>query len=173
MTIAKPSSRKGTLLAVLSNPPTTNGMRTLQRVKHAQETLGYSSMAIANVFALPTYRTDGIALAGVEPDGWLAARSSLTQALASADAVILAYGCHEPSGPARQHFRDQLEWLQAQLDARGLATWMIDGRPRHPSRWHRHTHAQYPALTFAEALPIALMDVTSATGEGRLTPPAR
>ncbi|MBG6058055.1 hypothetical protein RCH16_001253 [Cryobacterium sp. MP_M5] len=118
-------------------------------------------MATANVFAIPTHRTGGIAEAGAEPDGWLDARSALTEALAAADAVILAYGCQEPSGRARQHFRNQLAWLQTEIDACGVTTWMVDGRPRHPSRWHRHTYAKYPGLPFSEALPMALKETNA------------
>ena len=146
-------------MVILSNPPTTSGARTLQRVQLARETLGYSSVSVANVFSISTYRTGGITIAGAEPEGWLAARTELTAALNTADAVILAYGCQEPSGIARHHFRDQLTWLQTEIDALGLTIWMIDGQPRHPSRWHRHTHAQHPSLTFLEALPVVLKEV--------------
>ena len=85
-----PPLRCGHLLVVLSNPPTTSGARTLQRVQLAKETLGYSTVSIANVFSVSTYRTSGITIAGVEPVGWIAARSELTAALNTADAVILA-----------------------------------------------------------------------------------
>ncbi|WP_104170005.1 DUF1643 domain-containing protein [Cryobacterium sp. M23] len=154
-----PPLRDGHLLVILSNPPTTSGARTLQRVQLAKETLGHSTVSIANVFSISTYRTRGITIAGVEPEGWIAARSELTAALKTADAVILAYGCQEPSGAARYHFRDQLAWLQTEIDFLGLTVWMIDGQPRHPSRWHRHTHAQHPSLTFSEALPVVLKEV--------------
>jgi len=152
-----PACLNGHLLVVLSNPPTTSGVRTLQRVQVAKETLGFSSVSVANVFAISTHRTSGIAAVGAVPDGWIEARAALSQALAVADAVILAYGVQEPSGGARLHFRDQVAWLQAEIDARHLPTWMIDGKPRHPSRWHRHTHALHPSLTFAEALPAVLL----------------
>ena len=148
--------RDGHLLVVLSNPPITSGLRTLQRVELARETLSYSSVSIANLFAVPTYRTSGITIAGAKSDGWFAARAELKDSIAAADAVVLAYGCQEPSGLARQHLRDQLDWLGSKIKERDLRTWMIDGRPRHPSRWHRHTFAQHPDLPFADALPLVL-----------------
>ena len=151
--------RDGHLLVVLSNPPTTSGIRTLQRVELARETLGYSSVAAANLFGIPTYRTGGISAVGIESNGWFTARAELREAIGAADAVILAYGCQEPSGFARQQFRDQLAWLEAAIEVRDLPRWMIDGRPRHPSRWHRHTYAKHPELTFAEALPLVLLEV--------------
>jgi hypothetical protein len=126
----------------------------------AKDTLGYSSVAVANLFSIATYRTGGVSAAGADPKGWLAARPGLAQGVGAADAVILAYGIQEPSGPARHHFRDQLSWLQNEIHERGLKTWMVGGRPRHPSRWHRHTYAEYPDLLFSEALPIALMETS-------------
>jgi hypothetical protein len=154
---------KGNLLVILSNPPTTSGNRTLQRVDGARAVLGYSTVVAANLFSIPTYRTSGISIVGEAVEGWEAARVLLSDALASADAVILAYGCQEPSGLARQHFRDQLAWLHEKIQERDLRTWMIDGRPRHPSRWHRHTYKQYPDLGFAEALPLVLREVGQAS----------
>jgi hypothetical protein len=153
--------RVGKLVVILSNPPTTSGLRTLQRVELAKKTLGFDSVSAANLFSIPTYRTGGITQVGAEPDGWIAAREGLADAIGKANAVVLAYGCQEPSGAARQHFRNQLAWMRTEISGSGLATWMIDGRPRHPSRWHRHTHTRYPELSFAEALPLVLQEVES------------
>jgi len=119
--------------------------------------LGFTSVAVANLFGIPTYRTGGITAAGTEPPGWLSARTDLGDAIRQANAVVLAYGCQEPAGSARAHFRDQLVWLHRMIDDHELTTWMVDGRPRHPSRWHRHTYALHPHLTFAEALPLVLL----------------
>ncbi|TQO19927.1 uncharacterized protein DUF1643 [Rhodoglobus vestalii] len=154
-----PSSPDRRLAVVLSNPPTTCGLRTLQRVELARETLGYASVVAVNLFSISTYRTGGISAEGAVEAGWLDARPELLDVLSSADAVVLGYGCQEPSGPARLHFREQLAWLQEEIGNHNLPTWMLDGRPRHPSRWHRHTHASYPDLPFAEALVLALRPV--------------
>tara|TARA_R110001606_G_scaffold232345_1_gene379884 strand:- start:10 stop:504 length:495 start_codon:yes stop_codon:yes gene_type:complete len=156
--------QKTNLLVVLSNPPTTSGVRTLQRVELARETLGYSAVQIANLFSIPTYRTGDISSVGAVAGGWLAARAGLSAALSKADAVVLAYGCQEPSGEARLHFRDQLSWLEAEIEDQGVRTWMLEGRPRHPSRWHRHTHVVYPDLPFAEALVRVLLPVEDVRG---------
>ena len=149
----------GNLLIVLSNPPTTSGIRSFSRVELARDVLGYASVATANLFAIPTYRTNGVSSAGVDAKGWFDARAELENGLATADGVVLAYGCQEPIGSARQHFRSQLDWMETIMGGRGLPIWMIDGRPRHPSRWHRHTYAQHPTLTFREALPLVLRQV--------------
>lgn len=155
----------GRLAVVLSNPPTTSGLRTLQRVELARQTLGYASVVVVNLFSIPTYRTGGISEVGAVEVGWLNARPELSEVLSSADAVVLGYGCQEPSGPARFHFRDQLAWLFAEIENNKLRSWMLDGRPRHPSRWHRHTHAAYPGLPFAEALVLALRPVGDLAGD--------
>lgn len=150
---------KDNLLIVLSNPPTTSGARTESRVELARQVLGYGSVAAANLFAIPTYRTNGISDAGAEASGWVEARKALKEGVATSDAVVLAYGCQEPSGTARQHFRSQLAWIDTLISDARLPVWMIDGRPRHPSRWHRHTYAKHPTLTFQQALPLVLRRV--------------
>lgn len=147
------------LLTVLSNPATTSGIRTLSRVEAARKVLGFQTVAAENLFALATHSSRDISVAGVDASGWLLARSNLAQSLSIADAVVLAFGCSGPSGPALAHYRAQLDWLRMEILARGLETWMVGARPRHPSRWHRHTSAEYPSLTFQDALPFALQRV--------------
>lgn len=47
----------GTLLAVLTNPPLTDGTRTLRRVDLAAELLGFDQQRVANLFAVPSHAT--------------------------------------------------------------------------------------------------------------------
>jgi len=148
------------LVAILSNPPTTSGARTRARVESAREVLGFRTVEIANLFGHPTYRTGGISEVGKDASDWLIARRDLADTLLGADGIVLAYGCQEPSGDARVHYRNQLDWLESVLNDLDVPRWMIDGRPRHPSRWHRHTFAQHPELAFAEALPLVLNRVS-------------
>lgn len=154
-------SKPGTVLLVLmSNPPlNTTGDRTRRRVELVRELLEVEETMTANLFSIPTYRTGGIAEAGKEPQGWLDARPVLGDAIEKANAVLLAYGGQEPTGPARSNFRDQVAWMRAAIDARGASVWTIGGRPLHPTRWHRHTHAQYPGIPFREALVLAVQAV--------------
>ena len=61
-------TERGTLLVVGSNPPSkTSGQRTLARVNQAATILGFDHAVIANIFALPTYRSGGIADLGRTP----------------------------------------------------------------------------------------------------------
>jgi len=137
----------------MSNPPsTTTGDRTRRRVELLQELLDVPEIATANLFSIPTYRTGGIAQAGIEKRGWMEARPAISEAINRCTAVLLAYGGQAPSGPARLHFRDQLAWVQERIDARDLPVWTVGGRSLHPSRWHRHTYAEHPGVEFREAL---------------------
>lgn len=118
-------------------------------------------MTIGNIFSLPTNRTGDISAIGKEPDGWLDARNHLESQLCAADGVLLGYGCKEPSGPARHLHREQVSWLNEQLEHFQHEVWWVGGQPRHPSRWQRHTSRDYPEMTFPNALKIALQPRSS------------
>lgn len=150
---------RGTLLVVGSNPPSqTSGQRTLARVQQAADILGFKRAVVANLFALPTYRSGGISDLGQERDGWVAARASLENALGDAcSGVLLAYGVVAPTGPARVHHREQVQWLDAEIEQRALPTWWVGGAPRHPSRWQRYTWRECPGEEFGEALQRVLV----------------
>lgn len=143
---------------VASNPPSqTSGQRTLARVQQAATILGFERAVVANLFALPTYRSGGISELGREPDGWIAARAALEGALGDCSGVLLAYGVVVPNGAAGEHHRAQTRWLDAEIKERVLPTWWVGGAPRHPSRWQRYTWRQSPTVPFPEALREALV----------------
>jgi hypothetical protein len=150
---------RGRIVAVLSNPATTSGVRTLSRVELTRKILGFESAAITNIFALPTYRSGEISEAGSDVLGWHSARPIVSEAVKGADGILLAYGLQPPSGPAKRHFHDQIDWLRTQIQASQLPTWMLGGRPRHPSRWQRHTSSTFPELPFIQAVEVALEEV--------------
>jgi len=150
-------AERGTLLVLGSNPPAqTSGQRTLSRVQQAVSILGFERAILANLFALPTYRSGGISDLGRTPEGWLDARPPLLSALDQCDGVLLAYGTQEPSGDARVHHRDQVRWLYEQVEDRGLPCWWVGGAPRHPSRWQRYTWREWPGEEFGTALEQSL-----------------
>ena len=150
-----PPSR-GLLVAVCSTPPLTKGLRTLNRLAMAQDILGYKELAVTNIFGLATRSTGDIAHLGIEPDPWLDSRPDLERHVLRADGIVLAYGTSAPTGPARQHWKAQTEWLLNLLDERQVPVWSVNGETRHPSRWQRHTFRQSPDLPFREALALAL-----------------
>ena len=152
-----PASRR--LVAILANPPLTDGLRTLRRVQLAAELLGFTTVGTANLFALPSHATGAIAKLGATAPGWLQARPDLAASIRSAEGVLLAYGITAPAGDARHHFRQQVEWLTEQISEHSVPTWYVGDGPRHPSRWHRWTHRTYPDLPFLTALQNSIVQV--------------
>ena len=157
-----PRPTKKTLLAVLSNPPVTDGKRTLARLQTVSGILGFENVEVANLFSLPSYRTGEISQLGVTEVGWLAARAAISQGLTRADGVLLAYGLGLPVGAARERFRDQVAWLTEQLGERALPVWQVGDGARHPSRWQRWTCRTHPDLAFPDALQRSLVVVVPA-----------
>ncbi|WP_456507312.1 DUF1643 domain-containing protein [Arthrobacter sp. TE12232] len=156
------SSDRRTLLAICSNPPTTTGTRTLNRVNLLAELMGINDVLIGNLCAAPTYRTGELTNVAAHWGPWGEAREQLMAGFEVATDVLLAYGLVEPLGAARRHRRQQLEWLQGQLRTRVITAWTVGGTPRHPSRWQRHTFRQHPGTPFPLALleSVTLADVT-------------
>lgn len=149
------------LLAVLANPPVHESTITKQRVTRAAEVLNFDSFGIANLFSVPTRSVLDISTAGVFAEPWLLSRDELTLGIGEADAVLLAFGCQAPTGPARLHHREQVNWLYQRLAVLDLPVWMLGHRPHHPSRWQRYTRREYPSLSFADALPLAFREKNS------------
>jgi hypothetical protein len=118
--------------------------------------LGYASVRIVNVFPLPSRRSTGISVLGTESTPWHAARREILPAVASADGALMAYGVGSPTGPAREHFRDQITWLESVVARAELPAWQMGDGPRHPSRWQRWTHREHPELDFPSALVASI-----------------
>lgn len=161
------STKPSTLLAILSNPPTTPGERTLARVQLACDSLGYDDFAVANLFPLSSRSTRDISELGQLRGPWLAARPALQDRLEAAAGVLLAYGLERPRGQAGQWHREQVTWLDAALTARALPRFWVGGAPRHPSRWQRCTSRRHPAVPFREAVALELRLTVSGSSEPR------
>lgn len=153
-----------TLLAVLSNPPTTPGERTLGRIRLARDILGFDDVAVANLFPLPSRTTRDIAELGQMAAPWIAARTAVEEQLCAAGGVLLAYGLERPRGVAGVWHREQLTWLDAALGARALPLFWVGGAPRHPSRWQRCTSRRQPTIPFRDALALELTPVAGSRG---------
>ena len=147
------------LLAILATPPETSGVRTLKRLDLARELLGFDRVRIVNVLDVATFRTGGMAAAGLDPEPWIQSRPAIMDGLKSAHGIVLGYGVGEPSGPARVHFRNQIAWLWDELGEMRTPIWSVELPPRHPSRWHRLTHKAAPGLAFGEVLGTVLLRV--------------
>lgn len=144
-----------TLLAVLANPPLHESRITKERVSRAAEILNFDSSRIVNMFSTPTQSVLGISSVGTSAEPWLISRDEIREGLDGSNAVLLAFGCQSPNGPARIHYREQVKWLYEMLAMLDVSVWMLGHRPHHPSRWQRHTRREYPSLSFADALPLS------------------
>ncbi|MCI9872782.1 DUF1643 domain-containing protein [Arthrobacter humicola] len=142
--------------AVLFNPPLSSGARTIARVALAAKLLGHHEVVIANLFPVPTKSVLEVNTIGKDFDLWLSARSDIAERLAAGGDALLAYGCQEPVGEVRAHFRAQIAWLRQELHDSGSTIWSVSDQPRHPSRWQRHTARSHPDLPFGEALELSL-----------------
>ena len=149
------------LLAILATSPETSGERTLKRLELARQILGFDSVRVVNVLDVPTFRTNGMSIAGKEEMPWVESRAAISAGLAECDGVVLGYGVSEPTGTARLHYRTQIDWLWAELRASESLIWSVEMPPRHPSRWHRLTYKLAPDTLFPDALRSVLLRVGS------------
>ena len=147
----------GTLVAVLCNPPLTDGNRTLRRVQLAERILGFDMHCVVNIFARPSHATGALVRLGVDDSGWIEARPDISAGLGAARGVLLGYGSTPPAGLARNKFNDQIDWLAGHLMALGVPIWQLGDGPRHPSRWQRWTHRAHPDIAFEEAVKRSLV----------------
>lgn len=144
---------KGELLVVLATPPLTSGVRTLRRVELATSQLGYSTSRLANFVTIETRDVNDLSRVEIPTQSWMRSRAIIAEHLAVQPAVLLAYGCSLPLGPARAAYKAQLAWLGGALRAAGVNEVItVGGRPFHPSRWQRYTSRVLPALDFESAL---------------------
>jgi hypothetical protein len=150
---------RGQLVAVLSNPPVTDGRCTVRRVELATMILGFDAHHIVNIFAWPSHATRELNFLGAAESGWAEARPGIVAALNSAAGVLLGYGSTAPVGAARVQFRAQVDWLTGQLSMRMLPVWQLGDGPRHPSRWQRWTYRAHPNIPFDEAVRRSLVPV--------------
>lgn len=147
----------GMLLAILATPPKrTSGRRTMRRVEMAAGLLGFETTSVVNLLNVPTDDVTDIATVGRQKRPWLASRDALRDAIQAADAVLLAWGASEPRGVAREHFREQVAWVEELISSRGIDAWTVGRSARHPSRWQRYTAAQCGSMSFEVALQAAL-----------------
>lgn len=157
------SASRHRLLCILANPPLGDGARTLARVKLATELLAFETAVVGNLFAAPSESVTAISQLGASQQGWMQARLQLAELIDSCDGVLLAYGIAAPTGTARQHHSQQLDWLNVRLAERAVPQYRVGDGSRHPSRWQRWTARAYPGLPFNEALLKSLIDVPQQT----------
>jgi hypothetical protein len=153
------------LTAVLLNP-VLHDRRTIseRNVGVAAAILGLQSVVIANMHGTPTRDLPALALIARDRGGWEASRGQLAEALTNNEVLLFAWGVGGLVGPAREHLRLQERWVvDAALRAGHEVALMLDGRPRHPSRWRQYLGQQHGRFahcgTFDDRLRAALQPV--------------
>lgn len=133
------------LVTILHSNPPGNGIRTLQRVDLARDTLGCDTYSVANLYPKVLANSNALSFT-TDVSAWTLGRESIVAELTRADTtdVLLGFGVQLPSGEQRQHYRQQLSWLADRLNDSKIRVWAFGGRPTHPSRWHRHVHRHAP-----------------------------
>lgn len=160
--------RRAVLVAVLLNPvPHSRPTITMRNVEVAKTVVGADTVMVVNLHGEPTRDLPELAAVAHSRDGWRAERGRLKRALANAEHLLFAWGLGGLSGPARHHFLEQVSWTIDTAVAVGhTAAFMLDGAPRHPSRWRQYLgpeNGRHAALaTFEERLGLALTPVALA-----------
>lgn len=154
------------LTAVLLNPVLHDRETITERnVTVAATMLGLQSVVIANMHVAPTRDLPALALVARDRCGWEASRGELAGALSHGGVLLFAWGVGGLVGPAREHLRAQERWVvDAALGAGHEVALMLDGRPRHPSRWRQYLGQQrgrfaYRGSSFEDRLRAALQPV--------------
>lgn len=129
-----------TLTALLLNPATGGGGRTLQRVESAALILRMDDAQIVNLFPQATKDLRQLRLHAQDEAVWLEHRSELQRSINSASSILVGWGTSVPTGAARLLLKSQREWALGAIEAAGHSyVWTVGGKPRHPSRWHQRS----------------------------------
>jgi hypothetical protein len=111
---------------------------------------------ITNLIATPTSNVAEIATLDLRSEAWQEARDEILPAVLHADAVLLAYGIRVPSGPNREPWQRQVEWLLSEAIPLSTPCWMVGEGPTHPSRWQRVTTRVAAGVPMQDVLPSVL-----------------
>ena len=99
--------------ALLLDPPIVGGVRTTHHLRVAADVLDCDRVEIANLFSIATRDVAAINEVGRSGDGWTAAQPHLNQVIQASDHLLEGWGVRGLAGPATQHKRTQLEYLDA------------------------------------------------------------
>ena len=176
-TLARVSNR-GMLCAVLLNP-SFNAENTISHsnLGVAAASLGFDEFHIVNLIQIQSRNSKELAQKAIKQEAWLVSRPELGQALCSADEVVFAWGTSRLAGQANRHKDDQVEWtIQQTVRAGHTEVLLMDGSPRHPSRWRQYVGPQKLRVTgdtledrFRKVLNRHPIETVRGLGESRVS----
>lgn len=137
-------SSRGTLCAVLLNP----SFNTENTISHsnlgvAAASLGFDAFQVVNLIQVQSRNSKELAQKAIDQEAWLMSRPEIEDALISADEVVFAWGASRLAGQANRHKEEQVRWTIQQTFRSGhTEVLLMDGSPRHPSRWRQYVGPQ-------------------------------
>ena len=149
------------LCAILLNP-SFKGRNSVSQgnLQIAAEALGFDRVSTVNLVGVQTRNSHDLAERATTPAVWRSARPEIEEALRMSDHVLFGWGDSRLRGIANAWKQEQVEWIiDRAIDHGHEYVLMMDGKPRHPSRWRQYVGPQRglfagPSLNhrFAQAL---------------------
>lgn len=155
------------LCAVLLNPSFTSPSSvSYGNLRVAAEALGFGRVSTVNLVGRQTRNSHDLAELATMPAAWHSARPEIEDALQTSDHVLFGWGDSPLRGIANTWKQEQIEWtIGRAIDHGHEYVLLMDGKPRHPSRWRQYVGPQRGLFTgpslnhrFAQALKLHRTD---------------
>ncbi|WP_368800852.1 DUF1643 domain-containing protein [Kocuria oxytropis] len=158
--------------ALLLNPPSTGGGRTLGHLHVAADLLGCDHIEVANLFSLPTRDVVEMNQVGKSVVGWEEARPRLGEVIEGADQLLAGWGISGITSESARYRKRQLCYIKTVASAAGHdECWTLNGEARHPSRWHQYVSDRHGRVR-GESFRSKLAQVLTLVSFDRLAGPS-
>lgn len=152
------------LTVILLNPkPEGSTSVSVKRVHMAAQILGLDGVTIVNLTGASSVDSSALRASPSDSSSWMLARRELHSAMEGAENVLAAWGLGGLGPRWQPDFISQRRWLVSTMKtARISRAWTLDGKPRHPSRWHQHlaqSKGRFLEETFEQRMASALCQV--------------
>ncbi|MFC3982715.1 DUF1643 domain-containing protein [Streptosporangium jomthongense] len=151
------------LCAILLNPPLRPAEETVtyRNVTAALSITGCQSLSLVNLLAVPSKDLPSLNQTPISAREIVISREKLRKSITHSDEVLVAWGMGGGTGMLRQLLKDQVTYVREVLREQGVrSVWTLEGKPRHPSRWHQYLGPQknrVPGSSFQDRLNRALV----------------
>lgn len=137
------SCRGALVCAILLNPTLGEESVSGANLAVAASALGFRSLRIVNLVGINTRNSKELAQLAVDRQAWDASRPEIAAAIESCDQILFAWGSSPLAGTANKWRTEQINWVVSLCQSLGhRSAWMMDGVPRHPSRWRQYVGPQ-------------------------------